>query len=519
MKSALIGYTGFIGSNLAKQYKFTDLYNSKNIKSIESKKYDLIVSAATKAERWWANQNSEEDWKGIKKLLDNLKSVHTKHFVLISTVDVYPNPNGANEDYPIKSADLKQAYGLNRFKMENFIRKHFPKVTVLRLPQTYGAGLKKNFVYDLIHDNALDFTHKDSLLQLYNLDNLWKDIKKAVVSNISVANMAVEPVTARELAKYTLGIDFKTVTQSPPFSYNMITKYGKYLYKKSVVLKELKKFIAMERAKTKIAISNLSWNKNEDQAIVSLLKKYQITGIEIAPTKIWGDPTKINRSEAEEYKSFWSKNGIKIVATASLLFGHPELTIFENEKTRKKTLNHLKKMIRLSHYLGATAMVFGSPKNRVVGNLDKTLIETIAIKFFTEIAQEAKKYNIYFGIEANPKMYGTDFINTTKDAVSLVKNVNHENFRVHLDIGTMIVNKENFENTLKLAIPYSCHLHISEPGLEPIPLTKSNHIKITKILKKLKYEKWASIEMPLNESPDNVNLIENALKFITNTYR
>ncbi len=252
MKSALIGYTGFIGSNLAGEYKFTDYYNSQNIKTIKGKKYDLIVSAATKAERWKANQNPKEDWQGISSLLTNLKTVKTKYFILISTVDVYPNPDGVNEDFPIKENDIKQAYGKNRFRMEKEINKMFPKVTILRLPQTFGEGLKKNFVYDLIHDNALDFTHKDSLLQFYNLKNLWKDIQRAIKLNALILNLAVEPITAKELAKFSLGIDFKTITSQPPLKYNMLTNYGKYFYNKGQVLKELKEFISQERSKTKI---------------------------------------------------------------------------------------------------------------------------------------------------------------------------------------------------------------------------------------------------------------------------
>ena len=53
----------------------------------------------------------------------------------------------------------------------------FPKVTIVRCPQLYGENLRKNFVFDLIFDNALDFTHKDSQFQWYNLKNIWKDIE------------------------------------------------------------------------------------------------------------------------------------------------------------------------------------------------------------------------------------------------------------------------------------------------------------------------------------------------------
>lgn len=258
MKTALIGYTGFVGSNIASQVTFDDYYNSKNIEDIRGKNYDLIVSAGTKAEVWKANQDPKSDWLGIKTLLDNLQEVTVNHFILISSVLVYPNPNNVDEDTQININELTMPYGKNRYKMEKFILKHFLKTTIIRAPQLFGDGLKKNFVYDLIHNNALDFTHKDSLLQWYNLKNIWNNIQVAVENEIPVLNLAVEPITAQELAKYTIDMNFNTVTEKPPLVFNFQTKYGglfksqdQYIYHKKEILEELRIFILDEKKKNK----------------------------------------------------------------------------------------------------------------------------------------------------------------------------------------------------------------------------------------------------------------------------
>ena len=57
---AIIGYTGLIGSNLFKQYKknykYIDLFNSKNIDKIKKKIiYKKIICAGLPAEKWKAN--------------------------------------------------------------------------------------------------------------------------------------------------------------------------------------------------------------------------------------------------------------------------------------------------------------------------------------------------------------------------------------------------------------------------------------------------------------------------------
>ncbi len=253
MRSALIGYTGFIGSNLAKQYTFTDLYNSENIDKIEGKEFELIVNAAPYSLRWKADLEPEKDWKRINDLIDHLIEVKTKLFVLISTVDVYPDSIGVDEDSKI-TEERSRGYGLNRFRLENFIKENFENSVCIRLPQTFGPGLKKNFIFDLIHDNALDFTHKESKFQWYNLENLWKDISIVIENKLSVVNFAVEPIRAREVAKYILDMDFRTETEKPPLNYDMHTKYaklfdskGNYIYYKDKVFDELRKFIQTEK--------------------------------------------------------------------------------------------------------------------------------------------------------------------------------------------------------------------------------------------------------------------------------
>src|SRR5438105_3993498 len=97
MKSALIGFTGFVGGTIGKQAQFDDCYNSKNIEAIRGGNYDLIVCAAAPGIKWLANKEPEHDWASISSLIDHLKTVRTQSFILLSTIDVYPNPVACNE--------------------------------------------------------------------------------------------------------------------------------------------------------------------------------------------------------------------------------------------------------------------------------------------------------------------------------------------------------------------------------------------------------------------------------------
>jgi hypothetical protein len=50
--SALIGHTGFVGSNLADQCNYSDCFNSKNISEMRGRSFDLVVCAGIQAKKW-----------------------------------------------------------------------------------------------------------------------------------------------------------------------------------------------------------------------------------------------------------------------------------------------------------------------------------------------------------------------------------------------------------------------------------------------------------------------------------
>lgn len=253
MNSALIGHTGFVGGNLSKQFPFDQLYNSKNIQEIQNKSFAHVVCAAAPGKKWWANLHPDEDLKSIQTLIEHLQTVKTDHFVLISTVDVYRNPTKVDEDTRIDSDQLSP-YGKNRFLLEEFVRKKFPVHTIIRLPALFGPSLKKNFIFDLIHDKNLELTNPQSIFQFYNLEHLWNDLQRVQNHSISLMNFATEPIAAQEVYEYVFEKKIPFQSTATILSYDMRTihsslfdRTGSYLYRKKEILDELKQFILKER--------------------------------------------------------------------------------------------------------------------------------------------------------------------------------------------------------------------------------------------------------------------------------
>lgn len=268
----------------------------------------------------------------------------------------------------------------------------------------------------------------------------------------------------------------------------------------------------------RLSISNIAWATSENDEINKLFDELSITGVEVAPTKVWEHPLEQKQEEILRYRNYWNNRNRSVVALQSLLFGRPDLTIFENGKKREASFEYLSKIIELGASLGAKAFVFGSPKNRLIGDMPKHKAMEIAIPFFTGLGEVAEKFGTVFCIEPNPREYGCDFVCNTKEGVELVKAVNHPGFGIHLDTAALTINEEYIEESLNTAFPYLAHFHISEPYLQKVQHGKVGHRIIAHELMKLNYKQYISIEMRDGLSDSNLDTVHDSLRFVQEIY-
>lgn len=241
--NALIGYTGFIGSNLCKQFDIDLFYNSSNIETIKGETIDHLICAGLPGVKWLANKNPKEDLKKINLLKSSIKDLKVNQVTFISSIDVYKNPVQVDED--TKTSLVHHAYGAHRTEFENFMISNFKNIRSLRLPVVYGSGFKKNYLYDLINDNNIEKICLDSEVQFYHVKNLKKDIEKAWKINSKIINLAVEPVLIFDIVeKYFLDKKSFCVNKNL-FKTDMKTKFSKtgYFYNKKETLKLIGEFL------------------------------------------------------------------------------------------------------------------------------------------------------------------------------------------------------------------------------------------------------------------------------------
>lgn len=263
MPDALIGATGFVGGNLARQHVFAAEFNSRTIGSAAGRDFATVVCAAAPGSMFEANKFPERDEARMRELMQQLSRIGAERFVLISSIAVLADFAG-QDDERTDAFQAELAYGRNRRAMEVFCAERFDRCLILRLPALFGHGIKKNFLFDLLnpvpsmltparYDAALgalperlaetlravfgwnetvgmhtvdrarlaalparadleaaltekrfaavQFTHPDSTFQFYGLDALWADIGTCFASGIEVLHLAPEPLRAGDVHK------------------------------------------------------------------------------------------------------------------------------------------------------------------------------------------------------------------------------------------------------------------------------------------------------------------------------
>lgn len=254
--TGLIGHTGFVGGALLRQASFDACYNSANIAAIEGQAFGTLVCAAAPGSMVEANWAPERDAAQIDALMARLDRIKAERFVLISSIAVLSDFAGG-DDETTRSFQQELAYGRHRRALEAFVEERFPGSLVIRLPALFAAGLRKNFLFDLLNPvptmltdakrhavssalggdlaawlgalytpdaatgllkldraalngdprrpvleaelaqlgaTATQFHHRETTYQYYPVDRLWQDIGTALAAELSHLHLAPEPL-------------------------------------------------------------------------------------------------------------------------------------------------------------------------------------------------------------------------------------------------------------------------------------------------------------------------------------
>src|SRR5262245_24016023 len=84
------------------------------------------------------------------------------------------------------------------------------------------------------------------------------------------------------------------------------------------------------------AFSNIGWARHDDEPVFAKLRAARVSGIGVAPTKVWPDWNGASESAARAYARFLGDLGFAVPAMQAVLFGKPELRLFDTAPAARR---------------------------------------------------------------------------------------------------------------------------------------------------------------------------------------
>lgn len=275
----------------------------------------------------------------------------------------------------------------------------------------------------------------------------------------------------------------------------------------------------MRKQEMRCSISNIAWDKTADEAMYDFMGQNGFQGLEIAPSRLFGEHPYACIEEASAYaRRLEHSYGIEIVSMQSIWYGRGE-NLFSSEQERDCLMAYTKQAIAFAAAIGCKNLVFGCPRNRRIGqSRTRESALAYAAAFFSKLGEMAAENGVRIAIEANPAIYGTDFLNTTEEAAAFLHSIAQvtnlkpdEGLSLNLDLGTMIYHQESMEwLSQQEKTAGISHVHISEPLLNQIQ-QRALHKEVIDWLMKRNYRGYFSIEMGKRE---NLQEVKDAMLYV-----
>lgn len=263
----------------------------------------------------------------------------------------------------------------------------------------------------------------------------------------------------------------------------------------------------------KTAISNLAWPLSSVSDVAPRLRSAGMDGVEIAPTAVWPDAPDVPLQRVRDFAQKWQDHGLAISGVQSLLYGHPELQLFDRSSW-PDMIDHLTAMIRLAGTMQADVAVFGSPKNRIRGSLGESEAMSVSAAFFNRLVPVLAECDVVMTLEPNAPEYGADFLVHYEAVVALADLVDSAYVQPQIDTGCLLMAGDDPVSDVVTRPPG--HVHISAPNLKPPP-GPLDHPAMNARLVQSEYKGWVVLEM-LPEEPEP---LENAVahaEWLAKTY-
>ena len=267
----------------------------------------------------------------------------------------------------------------------------------------------------------------------------------------------------------------------------------------------------------KFSICNEIFRGWDLEMIFDYVSSVGYEALEIAPFTLTDDVRKLSAEERRRIRELADSYGVGIaglhwilVTPKGLHITHPELGV------RRKTIEYIKALIKFNSDIGGKVLVVGSPEQRnVLPGVTRDRAWNYARGAFRECSLYAEEYDVILCLEPLAR-HLTNFINTAEEAMRMIDEVAHPNFKLILDVYSMCDEGRPIGSIIRSAKGYLAHFHANDDNKKGPGFGNVNYREVANALIEIGYSGYVSVEVfDFKPGPEYIaeRSLENLRKF------
>jgi sugar phosphate isomerase/epimerase len=298
----------------------------------------------------------------------------------------------------------------------------------------------------------------------------------------------------------------------------------------------------------KFALCNEMFEARPMAEVCSVARRLGYHGIEIAPFTLAPSATEVSPKQRREIRKVIQDHGLEVVGL-HWLFAKTPLPLHmttPDQALWQRTRDYLAALLDLCGDLGGKVLVVGSPKQRnILENQTPKGAWRRAVEMLSLVIDQAEDLGLTICLEPLPPA-DTNFINTVEDGMKMVRQIDHPNLKIHLDVNAMSsepvgwavptttlstselvgtahptatdVRPPNLGHAVANVIRSVRatdigHFHVNDPNLYGPGMGAVDYAPIAEAVRDVGYDKWLSVEV-FKYDPDPETIAQKSIDYL-----